>query len=46
VFVESIENPDSHLANWITLNTSSFTIQPRSNLDIPFNITIPNNATP
>lgn len=45
-FVEEIENPDYHLANWITLNTPNFTIWPRSNLDIPFNITVPDKASP
>ncbi len=45
-FVEEIANPDYHLANWITTSTSSFTIWPRSDLDISFNITVPDIASP
>jgi len=45
-FVEDIENPAYHLANWITPSTTNFTIGPRENLDIPFTIKVHNKATP
>lgn len=46
VFVEEIDNPELHLANWITPSITNFTINPWENLDIPFSITVPNKASP
>ncbi len=45
-FVEEIENPELYLADWITPSITNFDINPWENMDIPFSITVPNNANP
>lgn len=46
VFVENIESPELHLANWVIPSIQDFTIPAWANMDIPFTITVPNNAAP
>lgn len=45
-FVEKIESPKYHLANWIKPSVSEFIIGPWQSLDIPFSINVHKKATP
>lgn len=45
-FVEQIDSPKYHLADWITPSTTNFIIGPWENLDIPFTIKVHRKATP
>ncbi|MDD3302683.1 MAG: hypothetical protein PHN31_03930 [Candidatus Gracilibacteria bacterium] len=46
IFENTTTQSANSIANRVTPGISNFTIQAGSNLDIPFTLTIPNNATP
>ncbi|TKA10062.1 WxL protein peptidoglycan domain-containing protein [Actinacidiphila oryziradicis] len=44
--VRGIDDPEKDIGTWVTLARSTLTIPARTRADIPFTVTIPENATP